>query len=161
MESVDTVTLVVGLVLAALLFTAVLLLVIFAIARTAGRAAEARAEGHMAELGIQADRQSGARSLGVTSLGRGQVRGNGVLALAGGELVFAQAIPSREWRIPVGRIQKVDTARSHLGKWVGATLLRVAWIDGNGSADSIALQVSDLGGWLAAIEAARVGSPQS
>jgi hypothetical protein len=158
---VETVTLVIGIVLAALLFTAVLLAVIFAIARTAGRAAAARAESHMAELGIHADRQSGARSLGVKSLGRGQVRGNGVLSLAGTELIFTQAIPAREWRIPVGRIQTVDTARSHLGKWVGATLLRVAWIDGNGSGDSIALQVSDLDGWLAAIEAARVGSPQS
>ncbi len=92
-------------------------------------------------------RRSDARSLGVRSAGVWQVRGSGSLALSGTELVFAQWVPDRSLRIPRTAIESVDTIGSHLGKTVGARLLRVRW-RADGREDEIALQVPDLDGWL-------------
>ena len=92
-----------------------------------------------------------ANSLGVESAGRWQVRGNGTLALTGRELLFAQWVPNRLLRIPRSSITEVTTARSHLGKWIARDLLKVGWTNEIGEADSIALWVPDLDGWLEAL----------
>lgn len=93
------------------------------------------------------------RSFGVTSAGRGQVRGTGTLVLGDDALVFALWVPKREWRIPRASIVGVDTPRGHLGKSSGRKLLRVHWITTDGAEDSIGLEVRDLDGWLAALGA--------
>ena len=108
-----------------------------------------RAEGHFE--GEEALRKEDANSLGVESAGKWQVRGNGTLALTGRELLFAQWVPNRLVRIRRSAITEVTTARSHLGKWIGRELLKVVWTNDVGEADSIALWVPDLDGWLEAL----------
>jgi hypothetical protein len=109
-----------------------------------------RAQRHFAGLDLLREEQ-GANSLGVESAGKAQVRGNGNLALTADELIFAQWIPNRVTRIPRASILEVTTAKSHLGKWIGRPLLKVAWTNERAEADSIALWVRDLDGWLAAL----------
>jgi hypothetical protein len=145
---------IVGIVAASLLFAAILLLgILFIARRTLGKVNEVTTR-RLEEMGVRATRQGPARSLGQTSLGKGQVRGSGTLALDGEELVFALAVPARTTRMPLASITTVDTTRSHLGKSVGSKLLRVSW-NGEQGEDSIALQVPDLDGWIQAIETAR------
>jgi hypothetical protein len=111
------------------------------------------------ELGIEVERTSAAVSLGVSSAGRWQIRGNGQLVLARDRLVFLQLVPRRQVSIPIAAIVAVDTARTHLGKTVGRELLRVSWAAPAGE-DTIALQVPDLSGWLTALrEATRRSQP--
>ena len=123
-----------------------LLALMVAISRWAQRSGRACVE----ELGIEFERTSAAVSLGVSSAGRLQVRGNGQLALARDQLVFLQLVPRRQVSIPLAAIVKVDTTRAHLGKTVGRKLLRVSWTTPAGE-DAIALQVPDLSGWLSAL----------
>jgi hypothetical protein len=52
-------------------------------------------------------------------------------------------------------VTTVETKRSWLGKWVGATLLVVRWRTPDGGEDAMAWHVRDLDGWLAALGAAR------
>lgn len=109
----------------------------------------ARVEAELAEeLGGEMRRIAAVRGLGLQSLGRAQVRGNGTLALAAGELRFRQWVPRRDVRIPVSDIVSVDTERWWLGKTVGRPLLCVRWRSGDGE-DAMAWQVQDLDGWLA------------
>ena len=108
-----------------------------------------RAERHFA--GEDLLRTEDANSFGVESGGKWQVRGNGSLALTKRELLFAQWVPNRLVRIPRSSIGEVTTTRSHLGKWIARDLLKVAWTNEVGEADSIALWVPDLEGWLAAL----------
>lgn len=131
---------------------AVLVVVILQIARMALKAIAKGGEGRIAGLGVEPIRQGPARSLGITSKGKGQVRGSGTLALTEGELIFLQAVPATDTRIPLSSITLVDTCRSHLGKSVGSKLLRVTWTAGHGE-DSIAMQVADLDAWYAALAA--------
>ncbi|HST70398.1 MAG TPA: hypothetical protein VLI94_12165 [Solirubrobacterales bacterium] len=93
--------------------------------------------------------EPGANSLGVESAGPWQVRGNGNLALTADELLFAQWVPKRLLRIPRSSIVEVSKAKTHLGKWIGRPLLKVAWTRDDGEQDSIALWVRDLDRWLA------------
>jgi hypothetical protein len=106
-----------------------------------------RAERHFE--GEETLREEDANSLGVESAGRWQVRGNGTLALTRRELLFARWVPNSLLRIPRSSITEVTTARSHLGKWIARDLLKVVWTNEIGEADSIALWVRDLDGWLA------------
>jgi hypothetical protein len=137
----------------ALVFAAILVIAILQVARFALKKVAEGGEARIASLGVDPVRRSAARSLGVTSLGRGQVRGSGTLALTGDELIFLLAVPARETRIALGSITRVDTCRSHLGKSVGSKLLRITWNAETGE-DSLALQVPDLDDWYAALAAA-------
>ena len=111
-----------------------------------------RARRHFA--GLASLRENDANSFGVESAGPWQVRGNGTLALTEDELLFAQWVPNRLLRIRRKSILEVTTTRSHLGKTIGRKLLKVIWTTELGTQDSIALWVSDLDGWLAALSAA-------
>jgi hypothetical protein len=105
-----------------------------------------------AELGDRAERVANARGLGLESRGKGQVRGNGWLVLADGELRFRQWVPVRETVIPLADVTKVETPRWWLGKSVGSRLLCVRWRTPEGGEDAMAWQVPDLDGWLAALK---------
>lgn len=94
-----------------------------------------------------------ANSLGLTSRGRFQSRGNGGLVLTRGDLMFFQMVPRRDLVIPLAAIREVGTVKSHLGKSYGRDLLYVAF-DGPSGPDSIALVVGDLPGWLHALRSA-------
>ncbi len=109
-----------------------------------------RARKHFAGLDVLLEEQ-GANSLGVESMGRGQVRGNGNLALTADELIFAQWIPNRVMRLPRASILEATTAESHLGKRVGRPLLKLVWTNERAETDSIALVVRDLDGWIDAL----------
>lgn len=91
-----------------------------------------------------------ALSLGVASRGKRQLRGSGTLALCHDRLLFAQWVPSSVLEIPFADITDVDTTKFHLGKSVGAPLLRISWLTPDGG-DQIALQVRDVDRWLAAL----------
>lgn len=96
--------------------------------------------------GLTLERSDDANSLGVQSLGKAQVRGNGTLALTTDELLFAQWVPNRVFHIPRSAIIEVTTTRAFLGKTIGRELLLVRWDD-----DAIALRVADLSGWIDAL----------
>lgn len=101
--------------------------------------------------GVEPQKLTQASSFGRASLGSGQVRGSGFLALAEHELVFAQIVPDTVLRIPLARIAAVTTPSTHLGKARGQPLLAVAFTEDDGSDDEIAWQVPDLDGWLGAL----------
>ena len=148
MSALEVVVLVVSiLAFVALLFA----LVMFPVARRARRLKA----GLEAELGDTAERSENVRGLGLESLGPRQVRGNGWLVLTPDELRFRMWVPDRETRIPRAAVTTVETKRSWLGKWVGATLLVVRWRTPEGGEDAMAWHVRDLDGWLAALGAAR------
>jgi hypothetical protein len=111
-----------------------------------------RAAGHLA--GETVLRQADANTFGTESRGRLQARGNGTLALAAEELLFAQWVPDRVLRIPRAAITEVDTTRSWLGKTMFRRLLLVRWRTDTG-ADAIALWVKDLDGWIADLGSGR------
>lgn len=97
-----------------------------------------------------------ANSLGLTSLGAWQQRGNGALVLTGDEILFFQAVPRRDVRVPLSAITEVKTVKGHLGKTYGRDLLYLAF-DSPAGPDSIALFVRDLPAWLAALREAGRG----
>ncbi len=89
-----------------------------------------------------------ALTLGLESRGVLQGRGNGALVLAANELCWLRFVPeSSDLRIPRENITKVDTVKTHLGKTYGRDLLRVTFTN-NGTPDSMAWYVRDLGAWL-------------
>jgi len=148
MSALEVVVLVVSiLAFVALLFA----LIMFPVARRARRL-KAELE---AELGDTAERSENVRGLGLESRAPRQVRGNGWLVLTPDELRFRMWVPDRETRIPLAAVTTVETERSWLGKWVGATLLVVRWRTPEGGEDAMAWHVRDLDGWLAALGAAR------
>ena len=110
-----------------------------------------------ATLPANTRRRAVACSLGQTSLGYGQIRGTGTLAITPDALVFVLWVPRRQVVIPLARITAVDTTNAHLGKRVGAALLRVRWSSDSGE-DAIAWQLADLDSWLATLTPARPGS---
>lgn len=65
---------------------------------------------------------SGALFFGRESSGAAQMRGNGTLIFTPAELVFEQWVVDREFRIPYGRIESLETPRSFLGKTQGVKL---------------------------------------
>lgn len=109
------------------------------------------------DLGDGVSRSATVNCLGLESRGRGQVRGNGRLVLTPHELRFRQWVPQRDTTVPLGAVTSVGTERTWLGKWVGSRLLCVRWRTADGEEDAMAWQLRDLDGWLAAIEAERVG----
>jgi hypothetical protein len=114
-----------------------------------GRKADARLDEIVA--GRATERREPVLGLGIKSLGKGQTRGNGFLALTSDELIFVQWVPVREFRVARHELQ-AGTVRSWLGKRVGADLLHVA-----GPEDEAAFQVRDLDGWLAVLGGAPRG----
>jgi hypothetical protein len=141
-SALDVVALVLGILAVVLLAFAVVMIPVRRRAR--------RGEAELAqELGPGLRRIDTVNSLGLQSLGRAQVRGNGTLALAVDELQFRQWIPRREIRIPLTNVSHVGTERWWLGKTVGRRLLCVRWRSDDGSEDAMAWAVRDLDGWLA------------
>lgn len=101
-----------------------------------------------AEAIVLEDRR--ANSLGLTSRGKLQSRGNGGLVLTRETLMFFQVVPRRDLMIPLDSIREVKTVKVHLGKSYGRDLLYVAF-DGPTGRDSIAWYVRDLPAWLRAL----------
>jgi hypothetical protein len=98
-----------------------------------------------------------ANCLGLESLGRLQVRGNGVLTLTPSELWFRRYAGTFELSIPLRDARVVELAPSHLGKRIlGRQLLRVRFSRA-GTEDTIAWLVPEPRQWLVRIEAARQG----
>ena len=135
---------IVALVLGILLVLALVLLPI----RRRARRTEADVA---AELGDGVRRSEQVLGLGLESRGRGQVRGNGLLALGEDELVFRMLVPRRETRIPLAGVTAVGSERTWLGKWIGVRLLRVRWRTPEGGEDAMAWRVRDLDAWIAAL----------
>jgi hypothetical protein len=92
-----------------------------------------------------------ANSLGLTSLGVWQRRGNGGLVLTSDRLLFFQVVPRRDLAIALAGITEVRTVKVHLGKSYGRKLLYVAF-NGPTGPDSIAWFVRDLEAWLGALQ---------
>ena len=84
-----------------------------------------------------------AQFFGRESLGHVQARGNGLLVLTGEELYFLQALPRREFVIPIESITEVSNPRSHLGKSNMCKLLRVDFVEKRKD-DAIAWNVDDV-----------------
>jgi len=142
MSALESVALVLGILAIVVLSLALVMIPVRRRAR--------RGEGELAqELGAGLRRVETVRSLGLKSLGRGQVRGNGTLALSADELRFRQWVPRRDVRIPLTDITDVGTERWWLGKSVGRKLLCVRWRTEDLSEDAIGLEVRDLDAWLA------------
>jgi hypothetical protein len=97
--------------------------------------------------------EDGANNFGVESRGRGQIRGNGCLAATADEILFVMWFPRREVLIPRSAITGVERAKSHLGKTVGQTLLRVRYTNEEGRPDSVAWWVRDVSRWEALLTA--------
>jgi hypothetical protein len=93
----------------------------------------------------------GANFFGQTSKGLGQIRGNGALVLTPNQLYFALFAPRRELTIQLGDVVSLFTPRVHLGKTVGAKLLRVDY-RADGGEDAAAWAVRDLEEWVSDIE---------
>jgi len=89
-----------------------------------------------------------ADSLGVTSQGVGQIRGNGCLAATAEGLLFVQWAPRNRLWIPRARILKVGGSNAHLGKSTSNALLHVEFRTEAGLVDSAAWLVRDLPTWL-------------
>jgi len=100
---------------------------------------------------IRSDR--GANFFGVESKGQGQIRGNGVLVLTPGQLVFEMLLPRREMVIDLRRISRLAKVKSHLHKSVMRPLLRVEYEDGAGGTDAVAWSVKDVEGWISELAA--------
>jgi hypothetical protein len=84
-----------------------------------------------------------ANFFGQQSLGMGQMRGNGTLALTDDELYFLRWAPQKEFVVPLPAIESVVIARSHLGKTRFGPLVKVIFTDEHGASDSMAWQVKD------------------
>lgn len=95
-----------------------------------------------------------ASTLGLTSLGAMQARGNGALVLTAREIWFGQLVPARERRIALDAVIEVSLVRSHLGKSLARDLLHVKFRVDAGE-DSEAWYVPDPAAWRDAIDAAR------
>jgi hypothetical protein len=95
-------------------------------------------------------RDNMANFFGLASLGPVQLRGNGSLALTRDAIAFQPALRNKPpLLIPRSSIQKVESARSHLGKTVGRPLLTVHFTTATGETDVVAWLVRDLGSWQA------------
>jgi hypothetical protein len=132
-----------------------------AIAVTIVRGGRRRAEARLAEVPGEVRRTTAATSVGLASLGPGQLRGTGTLVLTDGEVVFAQWRPDRLVRIDRPAILEVDTTRTHVGKTMKTDLLRIRWADAaTGDEDTIALFVRELDAWLTDLGGRRAEEPE-
>jgi hypothetical protein len=90
-----------------------------------------------------------ANFFGIKSKGKGQVRGNGVLALTHDFLIFYMWLPKRKIVIQYKSIQSCEKIKGFLGKIRGgAPLLKISFTDKQGFEDEAAWLVSDLNHWL-------------
>lgn len=85
---------------------------------------------------------------GQESRGNAQLRGNGTLILTPSELIFEMWIVNRVFRISLASITALEQPISFAGKSRFTPLLKVSYIDEQGSADSMAWQVRDLAAWM-------------
>jgi len=92
---------------------------------------------------------------GQESRGATQMRGNGTLILTDTDLIFEMWVPNREFRIALRSIQSIENPTSFLGKSRFTPLLKVVYINDQGTADSMAWQVTDLSNWMRLINEAR------
>ncbi|MBC8514272.1 hypothetical protein H8D30_00220 [bacterium] len=92
-------------------------------------------------------RISGANGFGMTSRGRGQIRGNGILVLTRDQVVFEQIIPATTTQIPLQVISDISVVHSHLGRTRGVPLLKITFLNEDGIEDSGAWWVKDLEVW--------------
>ena len=67
-------------------------------------------------------------SLGIKSLGLGQIRGNGKLFTGDQEIVFKQYLPDKQIVIPFSSIVEVSTSYFFLGKTFFRELLRMNFL---------------------------------
>jgi hypothetical protein len=119
------------------------------IAVTLVRGGRARAQVHLRDVPGEVRRSTAATSLGLTSLGVGQLRGTGTLVLTDNEVAFAQWRPDRLVRIQRAAIVEVGTTRTHLGKTMNKDLLRIRWANAETEVeDTVAFFVRDLDAWL-------------
>ncbi|OZD06964.1 hypothetical protein CH275_07090 [Rhodococcus sp. 06-235-1A] len=91
-----------------------------------------------------------ANFFGLGSKGGAQVRGNGALVLTDSELWFRRIGSATALRIPLQDISGVDVTRSHAGKTVGRSLLRVQFRMATVT-DSVAWLVENPESWVHAI----------
>lgn len=92
-----------------------------------------------------------ANCFGKQSLGVGQIRGNGALALTKDELYFMMAMPQQEYAVSLKSISEVSLVKSFLGKTIFKPLLCIEW-DSGATRDSIAFAVKNPEVWKEAIE---------
>ncbi len=94
---------------------------------------------------------------GLQSLGFGQMRGNGLLALTARELRFRMLLPRRSLCIPLASVEEVSYPRWFLRRYKGGDLLRVDFIGEKGDRDACAWLLKDPQAWGRAIAALREG----
>jgi hypothetical protein len=135
-----------------LLILAVVFGVVFVVLRNIARQKEASARERYPQA-RQIDRA--ASFFGQESRGAAQVRGNGTLILTDADLIFEMWLPNREFRIPLRSIQAIENPTSFLGKSRFAPLLKVVYINEQGTTDAMAWQVPDLSRWMQLINDAR------
>jgi hypothetical protein len=91
-----------------------------------------------------------ANFLGIESHGAMQIRGNGILLLTNTDLVFGMFRPTRDFLIPLSRIEKIELAESHLTKTVFQPLLKVYFTNKEGDTDSVAWLLANPTEWKSA-----------
>lgn len=94
---------------------------------------------------------SRANFFGQESLGKTQIRGNGILVLTENELFFQMWVPQKEWSIKLIKITGVENPRVFLGKTKGRSLLKVLFKNERNEADSAAWLVNKLSDWQTAM----------
>ncbi|OMD36060.1 hypothetical protein BSK56_32485 [Paenibacillus borealis] len=91
---------------------------------------------------------------GLSSLGPGQLRGNGWLALTKDSLMFKMYFPAKSLTIPLETINRVEAVRTHLGKTgkAGSSLLRISYLSGEHE-EAAAWNVDHTVQWIEGIRA--------
>ena len=92
-------------------------------------------------------RLEGANFFGQKSLGMGQVRGNGILALTRMRLVFRMLLPERTHEIRLESIGSIEYPMSFLGKTKGIRLLVVNYTNDEGEQDAMGWAVKNPDDW--------------
>ncbi len=90
---------------------------------------------------------SSANFFGLQSKGSGQVRGNGILVLTKNKIYFEMWLPKKVIDIPISKIVKVDTVKSHLKKTKFKPLLKITFTHEDGNKDSAAWLVNNTQEW--------------
>lgn len=88
---------------------------------------------------------------GLKSLGRGQIRGNGVAVLTGKKVYFSRYFPAKHISIPLEKIDKIETAQGYLGKNVYMKTLKLGF-----GKEELEFHVSDLKDWLEELDKAQL-----
>jgi len=92
-------------------------------------------------------RLEGANFFGQKSLGMGQVRGNGILALTKMRLVFRMLLPDRTHEIRLESIRNIEHPMTFLGKTKGIRLLVVNYTNDEGEQDAMGWAVKNPDDW--------------